>query len=291
MPKPRKSAKPQYADPDAPSIDGPQWILDIAEPVHEMIIAERVMDHFREMISQGKKDYNSWGPTPSVFEIDGERKVRPHEAKFFQSRRLSIAERYVRIAIIHDFAYENGPIINPDESSLVDHPQELLETLLRYSTYFVISEGFPKVVKGISAKDRNIAKEWFREVMDHLQTWLTTTAINTSPDVGAPVPTPQTPTHSPDFVSVDWYGTRYEFSKGNQAQAVRVLWEAWKSGGHSLTQEKIGEKIESAADRFDLAKTFRKRKHGCGYESHPAWRTMIQQASKGSYRLTPPESA
>ncbi len=99
------------------------------------------------------------------------------------------------------------------------------------------------------------------------------------------------PSHSPDFTSVVWYGTRYTFAKGNQAQAVRVLWEAWESGGHSLTQETIGEKIESLAGRFELAKTFRKHKHGGGYQIHPAWRTMIRQDSKGSYRLVPPESA
>ncbi len=109
----------------------------------------------------------------------------------------------------------------------------------------------------------------------------------------APTPkrrdSPGSPTHSADFTSVDWFGTRHSFTKGNQAQAVRVLWEAWEPGRHSLTQETIGKRIDSAADRFDLAKTFRKRKHGGGYEQHLAWGTMIQQDSKGSYRLVPPE--
>ena len=98
-------------------------------------------------------------------------------------------------------------------------------------------------------------------------------------------------THSEDFTSVVWFGTRYPFSKGNQARAVRLLWKAWESDGHSLMQETIGEAIESSADRFELAKTFRARKLGGGYKPHPAWGTMIQQDSKGSYRLVPPESA
>lgn len=101
----------------------------------------------------------------------------------------------------------------------------------------------------------------------------------------------RTPSHSPDFTSVDWFGQRYTFAKGNQAQAVRVLWEVWESGGHSVTHETIGARIDSRASRFELAKVFRRKAVGGGYEPHPAWRTMIQPDSKGSYRLTPPESA
>ena len=113
---------------------------------------------------------------------------------------------------------------------------------------------------------------------------------------GRPTPDTSLPdthktTHSPDFTSVDWFGTRYTFAKGNQAESVRVLWEAWASGGHSLSQETIGNRIGSTAGRFELAKVFRRRAAGGGYEPHPAWGTMIRSDSKGSYRLTPPESA
>lgn len=99
------------------------------------------------------------------------------------------------------------------------------------------------------------------------------------------------PTHSPDFTSVDWYGARYTFAKGNQARSVQALWEAWEAGGHSLTQETIGDRIRSAADRFELRTTFRRRKEEGGYEPHPAWGTMIQKDGKGCYRLVSPESA
>jgi hypothetical protein len=99
------------------------------------------------------------------------------------------------------------------------------------------------------------------------------------------------PTHSPDFTSVDWFGARYAFAKGNQAESVRVLWDAWEGGGHSLSQETIADRIGSNANRFQLAKVFRRRKPGGGYEPHPAWGTMIQRDSKGSCRLAPPESS
>ncbi len=93
--------------------------------------------------------------------------------------------------------------------------------------------------------------------------------------------------HSEDFTSVNWFGNRYQFSKGNQAQTVRVLWEAWEKGGHSLSQETIGEQIGSSASNFDLKKTFRIRQ-GKLHVTHPAWGTMIQPSGKGTYRLVPP---
>jgi len=111
------------------------------------------------------------------------------------------------------------------------------------------------------------------------------------PDTTPKTPETPRPTHSPDFTSVDWFGTRYTFAKGNQAESVRVLWEAWASGGHSLSQETIGDRIGSTAARFELSKVFRRKTADGGYEPHPAWGTMIQQDSKGSYRLVPPKSA
>lgn len=100
-----------------------------------------------------------------------------------------------------------------------------------------------------------------------------------------------TPSHSPDFTSVNWSGTQYNFAKGNQAQTIQILWEAWQQGGHGLSQETIGEAIGSSADRFEIRKTFRQRKSGGGYEQHPAWGSMIQPAGKGCYRLVPPETS
>lgn len=99
------------------------------------------------------------------------------------------------------------------------------------------------------------------------------------------------PTHSRDFTSVEWFGTRHRFSKGNQAETVRTLWEAWENGGHSLNQETIRREIGSSAEKgFLLSKVFRKPKPGGGYEHHSAWGTMIQQDAKGTYRLVPPKS-
>ena len=94
------------------------------------------------------------------------------------------------------------------------------------------------------------------------------------------------PTHSADFTSVNWYGTRYRFSKGNQAETIRVLWAEWERGGHGLGQETVGDKIESQADYFRLAHVFRDRKRG---GMHPAWKTMIHDDGKGVFRLVVPK--
>ncbi|MCH7727582.1 MAG: ThuA domain-containing protein, partial [Planctomycetes bacterium] len=61
-------------------------------------------------------------------------------------------------------------------------------------------------------------------------------------------PPPVKPTHSDDFTSANWFGTPHEFAKGQQAESVRVLWQAWEAGGHSLSQETICEKIGSSAE-------------------------------------------
>jgi len=95
---------------------------------------------------------------------------------------------------------------------------------------------------------------------------------------------------SADFTSVIWFGTAYTFTKGNRAESVRALWEAWESGGHSLSQETIAEKIGSNARSFNLKKTFRRKKADGGYQRHPAWGTMIQPAEKGCFRLVEPDS-
>ncbi len=104
----------------------------------------------------------------------------------------------------------------------------------------------------------------------------------------SPAPPPaDSPTHSADFTSVDWFGTSYTFTKGNQAETVRVLWEEYKRGGGSLGQGTIREKL-NAADSFTLRKLFRHRKADGTYQKHPAWGTMIRQTSKGVYGLVSP---
>ena len=99
--------------------------------------------------------------------------------------------------------------------------------------------------------------------------------------------------HSADFTSFNWFGKEYRFARGNQAAAIRVLYEAYEAGEHSVHQETIREEIESAAEsKFELRTVFRKRKSGGnGYDKHEAWGTLIQPGDrKGTFRLMPPEN-
>ena len=100
------------------------------------------------------------------------------------------------------------------------------------------------------------------------------------------------PTHSADFTSVDWYGTKYQFTKG-QADAVRMLWENWENGTPSLSQGTIGEAV-SGVDQFRLRDLFRtvdvkaKKRKKRSMVLHPAWGKMIVSCGKGIFKLNPP---
>lgn len=95
------------------------------------------------------------------------------------------------------------------------------------------------------------------------------------------------PTHSDDFTSVNWFGTKYTFSKGQQAEAIKHLWDAWETDGHSLSEMNIGDKVGSSSRNFRLEKVFR-IKGGKGKGQHPAWGTMVKRVNKGVFALCPP---
>lgn len=82
--------------------------------------------------------------------------------------------------------------------------------------------------------------------------------------------------HSEDFTSVLWYGKKYVFKKGIQAAVVKALWEAWEAGTPTLSEETIGEKSGSAAERFKLRDNFR---------NHPAIDKFIVPAERGCWKL------
>lgn len=86
--------------------------------------------------------------------------------------------------------------------------------------------------------------------------------------------------HSPDFRSVNWFGTLYTFS-ATQAACVRVLWEAWEQKTPELGQEYILEQAESASPRLSAL-----------FGDNKAWGTMIiSGTSKGSFRLQEPNTS
>lgn len=90
------------------------------------------------------------------------------------------------------------------------------------------------------------------------------------------------PTHSPDFRSVNWFGTPYAFTP-KQAAVVGVLWQAWEANSPDVGQQTILEAVDSDQGRLDHV--FRAQG-----QPHPAWGKMIVASSRGVYRLQEPAS-
>lgn len=91
--------------------------------------------------------------------------------------------------------------------------------------------------------------------------------------------------HADDFTWIVWYGTKYDFAKGNQAESIKALWESWERSGRrdgcGLSEATIGQKCQSSNDNFRLAHVFR---------DHDAWGTVIRPVGKGVFALYGPAS-
>lgn len=93
-------------------------------------------------------------------------------------------------------------------------------------------------------------------------------------------------THADDFTWVVWFGVPHRFSKGNQSESVRILWEHWvragRRDGYGCSEKTIGERIGTSSDGFRLAPVFR---------GHPAWGELIRPTGqRGCFALFSPES-
>ncbi len=81
-------------------------------------------------------------------------------------------------------------------------------------------------------------------------------------------------THSPDFRSVNWFGTQHEFTS-MQAACIKVLWEAWENGTPAVGDSTVLETADSDSERLPLV-----------FRDHEAWGTMIVDGqTKGTHRL------
>ena len=78
---------------------------------------------------------------------------------------------------------------------------------------------------------------------------------------------------APDYRQARIGQNGYPFTP-KQADAIRAMYEAWRSGTARLSQQYILAAAES--DQKRLAHLFR---------GHPAWGTLIKGDGKGNYRL------
>jgi hypothetical protein len=88
-------------------------------------------------------------------------------------------------------------------------------------------------------------------------------------------------THSPDFASVNWYGTVYTFTPP-QSLAVAALFRAREEGYLWLSTETLLQVAESSGSRVSDV-----------FKNNPAWKRMIvpaiaESGTPGTYRLAEP---
>jgi hypothetical protein len=111
-----------------------------------------------------------------------------------------------------------------------------------------------------------------REDLQPLRTWAVAadalmSSQNTKPVADA--------AHSPDFRSVNWFGTEYSFT-ANQAACVKALWDAWDKGTPDVGQVTLQTEADIESQPRHL---FRK---------NAAWGNMIVRGNtKGTLRLRP----
>jgi hypothetical protein len=108
------------------------------------------------------------------------------------------------------------------------------------------------------------------------------------PNPTAPKPLVQKPASfaaADDFTWVVFADEKYDFTKGNQSECMRALWESWEKGGRrdgcGLSEKTLGEKCGSSASDFRLALVFR---------GHKALGRIIRPTVKGAFGLFLPES-
>jgi hypothetical protein len=189
----------------------------------------------------------------------------------------SLADGFLVLAAVYDFEYQGPYKINPFTPDFMGAQQCYYpfasENLKGECWYQVQMDS----VARLSDSDRLTLKKCLARVETYLESeWRAAEARRTA-------------THSIDFTSVNWYGTVYNFSKGLQAESVRVLWEARENGTPDLSEKTIGDQVESANNRFRLAHVFNPTNKKTGKrERHPAWGTMIKETGKGRFALSKP---
>lgn len=153
--------------------------------------------------------------------------------------------------------------LRPDPRNVACHlhlAQEPSDNAIRWLDHHGIVAGRPE---GVSKSDDVPTAE--RKLSDLLK-FVSELAQSATPD--------ESPTHSPDFRSVNWFGTPHEFT-AQQAACVKVLWEAWENRTPTVGDSTILEAADSDAERLGLV-----------FRDHPAWETMIVAGStKGTHRL------
>jgi hypothetical protein len=88
------------------------WLRDVAVRVDELVGHPLAMDRFRQMLRVWKQQHDARRPTGTALGRAGV-PVQDNPIKLFPTQRMTLAEKYARLAAIHDFICENAKPINP----------------------------------------------------------------------------------------------------------------------------------------------------------------------------------
>lgn len=82
--------------------------------------------------------------------------------------------------------------------------------------------------------------------------------------------------HSPDFRSVKWFGTAYDFN-ATEAAIVAELWQAWEMGTPKVGAGRLLSASDMVTDKISEI-----------FKRNSAWGAMIQTDGRGTYWLFAP---
>jgi hypothetical protein len=156
-------------------------------------------------------------------------------------------------------------------SDYVRAPQDLTELAIQFAT----SCEATKIEEPLAAR---VSKNGAEDVRP-------ASSMSAVRDASGAAAGPSQAQHSDDFSTVDWYGTRYVFTRRQQAEVVALLWGTKELPFPALRVGTIRDHLESVADVFRLGEVFR---DASKRTKHPAWGTMIQAVAHGVYQLVAP---
>jgi hypothetical protein len=189
---------------------------------------------------------------------------------FSSLHRLSLADAYFVLAVIHDAERQGPKKINPftrnfaaAQCAYYPFATDCLDAEIWYSAH-------ESAAANLTESDRTTMDDCLALIKADLDT----------------LQSAAQPRHSTDFRFVRWFGTEYTFT-GTQAACVRVLWREWEKGTPEIGEGTILDDLEVESEARRLIDVFRDKKSPSGY--HPAWGVMIVAGqTKGAYRLRAP---
>ncbi len=232
------------------------------------------------------------------------------------ARELSFTEKCVILTAIHDYAFEKRRtpfgIAHPRFQKIVKSAESIEAAdipelgLLLADVADLLRDVQPVVVTSDATPAANTDMANVSAVNSSLTISLADDKYDAEWCVENPTKVHEAPAfirrdgyrYTPTFDCVEWFGTPYEFAKGQQRLAVGHLMAAFEKGQLGISDPAMAERIDSdAIEGFSAHSEAKRKPYGFRldgvFRNHPAWKTMIVQVAKGErlYTLKRPISS